>query len=142
LIENRKKLKELFRENQTFGEIKASVSDIDKDFITQFHKFIEENIANSELNVDDMGKELGLSRVQLYRKLKSLTNYAPNELVRIIRLRTAANLLETTDQNVSEIAYAAGFTSPSYFTKCFRDYFNESPSDYGKNSSPKTENES
>ncbi len=141
LIENRKRLKELFRENQAFGEIKASVSDIDKDFITQFHKFIEENIANSELNVDDMGKELGLSRVQLYRKLKSLTNYAPNELVRIIRLRTAANLLETTDQNVSEIAYATGFTSPSYFTKCFRDYFNESPSDYGRNAQTKTEKE-
>jgi signal transduction histidine kinase/DNA-binding response OmpR family regulator len=139
LIENRKRLKELFRENQTFGEIKASVSDIDKDFITQFHQFIEENITNSELNVDDIGKELGLSRVQLYRKLKSLTNYAPNELVRIIRLRTAANLLETTNQNISEIAYATGFTSPSYFTKCFRDYFNESPSDYGRNAQTKTE---
>jgi DNA-binding response OmpR family regulator len=133
LIENRKRLKELFRENQTFGEIKASVSDIDKDFITQFHQFIEENITNSELNVDDIGKELGLSRVQLYRKLKSLTNYAPNELVRIIRLRTAANLLETTNQNISEIAYATGFTSPSYFTKCFHDYFNENPKEYAQN---------
>ncbi|MGC9152026.1 MAG: substrate-binding domain-containing protein [Microbacter sp.] len=132
LIENRKQLKKFFRENQTFGAIKASVSDLDKEFINQFHQYIEKNIANSALNVDDIGKQLGLSRVQLYRKLKSMTNYSPNELVRIIRLRQGALLLETTRQNISEIAYATGFTSPSYFAKCFHDYFKESPGEYAQ----------
>ncbi len=134
LIENRKRVKEYFEKNLTFGERKDNVASIDKAFINKFHKLVEENLNDSELNVDDIGKMIGLSRIQLYRKIKSLTNYAPNELVRIIRLKVAANLLLTTEKNVSEIAYEVGFTSPSYFTKCFRDYFNESPSDYGKRS--------
>jgi len=134
LIENRQRVKEYFEKNLTFGEIKSNVASIDKTFINKFHKLVEENLNDSELNVDDIGKMIGLSRIQLYRKIKSLTNYAPNELVRIIRLKVAANLLLTTEKNVSEIAYEVGFTSPSYFTKCFRDYFNESPSDYGKRS--------
>ena len=116
----------------TFGERKDNVASIDKVFINKFHQLVEKNLNDSELNVDDIGKMIGLSRIQLYRKIKSLTNYAPNELVRIIRLRAAADLLVRSEKNISEIAYEVGFTSPSYFTKCFREYFNESPSDYGK----------
>lgn len=132
LIENRKRVKEYFEKNLTFGERKNNVADIDKTFINKFHKLVEEHLEDSELNIDNIGKKIGLSRIQLYRKIKSLTNYAPNELVRIIRLKNAANLLVSTEKNISEIAYEVGFTSPSYFTKCFREYFNESPSDYGK----------
>ena len=132
LIENRKRVKEYFEKNLTFGERKDNVASIDKVFINKFHQLVEKNLNDSELNVDDIGKMIGLSRIQLYRKIKSLTNYAPNELVRIIRLRAAADLLVRSEKNISEIAYEVGFTSPSYFTKCFREYFNESPSDYGK----------
>ncbi len=132
LIENRQRVKEYFEKNLTFGESKSNVASIDKAFINKFHKLIEENLSDSELNVDDIGKNLGLSRIQLYRKIKSLTNYAPNELVRIIRLKAGADLLVRSEKNISEIAYEVGFTSPSYFTKCFREYFNESPSDYEK----------
>jgi len=132
MIENREKVKEYFQKNLTFGERKEHVAEIDKTFMAKFRKVIEDNLIDSDLNVDDIGKSLGLSRVQLYRKIKSLTNYAPNELVRIIRLKAAEQLLLQSEKTISEIAYDTGFTSPSYFTKCFKEYFNESPKEYTK----------
>ncbi|MBV5281746.1 MAG: substrate-binding domain-containing protein [Paludibacter sp.] len=132
LIENREKVKGYFQKNLTFGERKENVAEIDKTFINKFRKIIEEKLIDSDLNVDEIGKSLGLSRVQLYRKIKSLTNYAPNELVRIIRLKAAEQLILKTEKSISEIAYETGFSSPSYFTKCFKEYFNESPTEYVK----------
>ena len=132
IVENREKVKAFFQKNLTFGERKENVAEIDKTFITKFRKVIEDNLIDSDLNVDEIGKNLGLSRVQLYRKIKSLTNYAPNELVRIIRLKAAEQLFINSEKTVSEVAYDTGFTSPSYFTKCFKEYFNESPTEYLK----------
>ena len=108
------------------------MAEIDKSFITKFRKLVEERLNDTELNVDEIGKNLGLSRVQVYRKIKSLTNYAPNELVRIIRLKAAEQMIINSDKSVTEVAYDTGFSTPSYFTKCFKEYFNESPSDYAK----------
>ncbi|MFA6581425.1 MAG: substrate-binding domain-containing protein [Paludibacter sp.] len=132
LIENREKVKAYFQKNLTFGERKENVAEIDKTFIAKFRKIIEDKLIDSDLNVDEIGKNLGLSRVQLYRKIKSLTNYAPNELVRIIRLKAAEQMIINSEKSVSEIAYDTGFSSPSYFTKCFKEYFNESPTEYVK----------
>ena len=132
LIENREKVKSYFQKNLTFGERKENVAEIDKTFINKFRKIIEDKLIDSDLNVDEIGKNLGLSRVQLYRKIKSLTNYAPNELVRIIRLKAAEQLILKTEKSISEIAYETGFSSPSYFTKCFKEYFTESPTEYVK----------
>ena len=132
LIENREKVKGYFQKNLTFGERKENVAEIDKTFINKFRKIIEDKLIDSDLNVDEIGKNLGLSRVQLYRKIKSLTNYAPNELVRIIRLKAAEQLILKTEKSISEIAYETGFSSPSYFTKCFKEYFTESPTEYVK----------
>jgi len=132
LIENRDKIKLSFQKNLTFGERKDSVTEMDKTFITKFREIVEDNLIDSNLNVDEIGRNLGLSRVQLYRKVKSLTNYAPNELVRNIRLKVAEQMLVNTEKTVSEIAYDTGFTSPSYFTKCFKEYFNCSPKEYLK----------
>ena len=132
LIENREKVKGYFQKNLTFGERKENVAEIDKTFINKFRKIIEDKLIDSDLNVDEIGKNLGLSRVQLYRKIKSLTNYTPNELVRIIRLKAAEQLILKTEKSISEIAYETGFSSPSYFTKCFKEYFTESPTEYVK----------
>ena len=79
--------------------------------------------------MEDIAAQLGFSRVQMYRKLKAVTNYSPAELLRNIRLREAARMLKTQSITVADVSYAVGFTSPSYFTKCFREFFNESPSD-------------
>lgn len=132
LIENREKVKTYFQKNLTFGDRKEKVAEIDKTFISKFRKIIEDKLIDSDLNVDEIGKSLGLSRVQLYRKIKSLTNYAPNELVRIIRLKASEQLLLNTEKSISEIAYETGFSSPSYFTKCFKEYFSENPTDFMK----------
>ena len=130
LLENREKLKVFFKKNLTFGEKKESLTEIDKTLISKFRTTVEENLSDSELSVDVIGQELGMSRVQLYRKIKSLTNFAPNELVRNLRLKKAEHLIISSNKNISEIAYETGFSSPSYFSKCFKEYFNESPTDF------------
>lgn len=130
LLDNRKKLRKSFGDGSLPG--KDTVGDIDKLFIERFRKLIEERLGDSELSVEDLGTQMGLSRVQLYRKLKSLTNYSPNEFLRNTRLKRAASLLASSDMNIAEITYEVGFTSPSYFTKCYREYFGESPTDFLK----------
>ena len=130
LMDNHKRLKQFFGDKTTFS--KESVSEVDKGFVDRFRELIEENLADSELSVEDLGGKMGLSRVQLYRKIKALTNYSPNELVRIARLKKAASLLASSEKTISEITYEVGFTSPSYFTKCYKEYFGESPTDFLK----------
>ena len=130
LMDNHKRLKQFFGDKTTLS--KESVSDVDKGFVDRFRELIEENLADSELSVEDLGGKMGLSRVQLYRKIKALTNYSPNELVRIARLKKAASLLASSEKTISEITYQVGFTSPSYFTKCYKEYFGESPTDFLK----------
>lgn len=130
LMDNHKRLKQFFGDKTTLS--KESVSDVDKGFVDRFRELIEENLADSELSVEDLGSKMGLSRVQLYRKIKAFTNYSPNELVRIARLKKAASLLASSEKTISEITYEVGFTSPSYFTKCYKEYFGESPTDFLK----------
>ena len=98
-------------------------------FLIKFREYIEKNMADSDLSVETIGAELGLSRVQLYRKIKALTGQSPVELLRTARLQKGRKLLQTADKTVSEVAYEVGFTAPSYFTKCFKDEFGISPSD-------------
>jgi transcriptional regulator GlxA family with amidase domain len=92
-------------------------------------------MSDSELSVEDLAAEMSLSRVQFYRKLKSLTNYSPAELLRNARLKRADSLLKSTEKTVSEISYEVGFSSPSYFTKCYRDYYGELPTAVQKRTS-------
>lgn len=127
LIDSRQRMKQFFGDGQTLA--KENICDIDKNFVEKFKALIEEKMGDSGLNVEDLGKDMGLSRVQLYRKIKSLTNYAPNELLRIGRLKRAASLLASSEMTVAEICYEVGFTSPSYFTKCYKEQFGESPTD-------------
>ena len=130
LIDNHKRLKQFFGDKITLS--KESVSEVDKGFVECFRELIEANLTDSELSVEELGSKMGLSRVQLYRKIKALTNYSPNELVRIARLKKAASLLASSEKTISEITYEVGFTSPSYFTKCYKEYFGESPTDFLK----------
>jgi len=130
LIDSRRQLRQFFGDNQTLA--KENISDMDKDFVSRFKALVEEKMGDAELNVEDLGKDMGLSRVQLYRKLKSLTNYAPNELLRQARLKKAASLLASSEMTIAEIAYEVGFSSPSYFTKCYKEQFGESPTDFLK----------
>lgn len=130
LMDNRRRLKQFFGDKTALS--KESVSEVDKGFVGRFRSLIEENLSDAELSVEELGSKMGLSRVQLYRKIKALTNYSPVELLRIARLKKAASLLASSEKTISEITYEVGFTSPSYFTKCYKEYFGESPTDFLK----------
>lgn len=130
LIDNRRRLQSFFADRSVLK--KEAISDVDKGFVEKLRELIEAHLGNSGLSVEDLGEKLGLSRVQLYRKAKALTGYSPNELLRIARLKRAASLLATTDKTIAEITYEVGFSAPSYFTKCYKDYFGESPTDFLK----------
>ena len=130
LIDNRHRLQSFFADNAVIK--KESVSEVDKGFVEKLRNLIETHLGDSDLRVDDLGEKFGLSRVQLYRKAKALTGYSPNELLRIARLKRAASLLASTDKTIAEITYEVGFSAPSYFAKCYKDYFGESPTDFLK----------
>lgn len=127
LIESRKKLNQTWSKGVDDDKIGNISNEIDKSFLKQLRKIIQENLANSDLSVEQIGDEIGLSRVQLYRKVKALTGYSPVEIVRKARLTRARHLLQTTERTVSEVAYAVGFSTPSYFSKCYKDEFGENP---------------
>lgn len=127
LIQSRRQLSELFSGNNENEDISKLSIETDKNFITQLRRIIQANLADSDLSVEKIGDEIGLSRVQLYRKVKALTGYSPVEMLRKARLARARQLLQTTDKNVSEVAYAVGFSTPSYFSKCYKEEFGESP---------------
>lgn len=127
LIESRKKLSQTWSKGVEDDEIGNLSNEIDKSFLKQLRKIIQENLANSDLSVEQIGDEIGLSRVQLYRKVKALTGYSPVEILRKARLTRARHLLQTTERTVSEVAYAVGFSTPSYFSKCYKDEFGENP---------------
>lgn len=138
LISNRKLIKNIFSSDSAINEVRKSspsesenavVANIDNEFYDRFCHLIEELMPNPDLNVDDIASRLGLGRSQLYRKIKALTNYSPVELLRGMRLKKARRLLTTTERTISEIAYEVGFSSPAYFTKCYRDQYGETPSD-------------
>ena len=101
-------------------------------FITRFRDVVEARLTNSDISVEDLAADMNLSRVQLYRKVKAVTGSSPVELLRTARLNRAYQLLLTTDKSVSEVAYAVGFTAPSYFTKCFKEEYGMVPGDVRK----------
>ena len=132
LVLNRQRLRAFFGDKASIA--KADVSELDKGFAERFKELISKRMHESELSVEDLAADMGLGRSQLYRKVKALTGYSPVELVRVARLKRAAELLKRTEKTVAEVAYDVGFSSPGYLTKCFRDYFGESPTDYAKKS--------
>ena len=93
---------------------------------------MEARLNDSDVSVEDLAGDMNLSRVQLYRKVKSITDSSPVEILRTARLNRAYQMLLTTDKSVSEVAYAVGFSAPSYFTKCFKEEFGILPGDIQK----------
>lgn len=104
----------------------------ENEFLAKFLAVVNNHLSDSDLSVEDIGNEMCLSRVQLYRKVKALTGKSPVEIVREERLRRGHQLLADSSLNISEIAYRVGFSSPSYFTKCYKDLFGKSPTDVQK----------
>lgn len=125
LLENRKRLKYVYASGA--DDEARDEADPDSRFMADFGRVVRERMSDSSLSVETISSALGLSRVQMYRKVKQLTGQSPVEIIRVTRLKKAERLLKTTQMTVSEISYDVGFSSPSYFSKCFKDYFGVQP---------------
>lgn len=136
LIANRKRIKELWQNPLPAQADKHAATDkpkpsgdIDNEFYARFIEIFNAEMGNADLNVDSMASKMGLERSQFYRKIKALPNYSPVELIRRLRLRRSRTLITSSDKTISEIAYETGFSTPAYFTKCYRDAYGETPTE-------------
>lgn len=102
----------------------------ENEFITKVYDVVQRNMSDSSFNIDAFTREMGISRTSLHLKLKEYTSYSANEFIRNCRLKRASELLAKGGMNIDEVCYAVGFNTPSYFTKCFREYFGILPNEY------------
>lgn len=132
IIKNREILRNNFAGNQQQEDKvhKINIKSADEKLIQKIMDIINENISNPALSVEMLANEIGISRVHLHRKTKELTNQSTRDLIRNIRLQQAANLLSSKNINISEVAYAVGFTNLATFSSAFKEFYGESPSNY------------
>jgi len=129
LIESRRNLSEKYSREIVLKPGDVSVESVDDMFLEKLKTLLEKNLGNEMLGVDDLAGELNMSRSQLHRKMKALTNLPPNEFIRNYRLMRGMELIKSNAGSTAEIAFDVGFNSPSYFTRCFREYFGFPPSE-------------
>ena len=130
LLDQREKLKQKFGKDLESVRSSMCATDQDQLFVRRLDTIIYGRLADKELSVEKIAELLHLGRTMFYKKVRGTTGYTPNEYIRVIRLRKAAEMLRSGDKNVSEVAYAVGFDNPYYFSKCFKDQFGMPPSQY------------
>ena len=124
---------QLIRKFQKQVEIKPeeiTITSVDQDFMKRALEVVEKNMDNPDFSVEDLSRELHMSRVALYKKLLSLTGKTPIEFIRVMRLKRAAQLLKQSQKTISEVAYEVGFNNPKIFTRYFKEEFNMTPSEF------------
>ena len=130
LIDLRRQLQQKMKRQMMLQPAEISVSSIDEEFIKELQGAIEKNLSDPEFTVEELGKKLYMSRASLYRKIQALTGESPNHFIRNYRLKRAAQLLKENFGNVTEVAFEVGFSSSAYFTKCFKEQFQQLPSSF------------
>ena len=135
LLEERERLREQFMKNFNLPPAeetpqKNPAENLDSAFMRQFMKLVEESFQDPEFNIEKVSEQIGLSRVHLYRKVKGALGVSPTDFLRDYRLKRAADMLRENRYTVSEVAYQTGFTSPAYFTKCFKQAYGVTPTEY------------
>lgn len=130
LIEQRHKFKNEYQRTLRVQPDQVGITDLDRKLLENMNQLIQDNISNAELSVEWLSRELCMSRVYLYKKISSLTGKTPVELVRLIRLRKAYELLQSSGLNISEVAYQVGYSDPKYFSKQFKQEYGELPSKF------------
>jgi DNA-binding response OmpR family regulator/nitrogen-specific signal transduction histidine kinase len=133
LLEQRRKLREHFKKEGLIELENKDITSLDKKFLEQAFKIIEEHLSDSSFGVEMFADEIALGRATLHKKLIALVGESPSDLIKRIRLRKAAKMLEKNYGNVSETALEVGFTNPSYFAKCFKKQFGLTPFQYQEN---------
>jgi len=133
LIRQRRNLRDKFRrefiETDPFTKV---IPDIEEEFITRITDCIQEHLSDPEFGVEQLAGEVGFSRSQLHRKLKSLTGYVPNRFIRCVRLKQAARMFHEGNRNITQVLYSVGFNTPSHFSESFRELYGMNPSEYLK----------
>jgi YesN/AraC family two-component response regulator len=133
MLEQRKRLQELYRKNLLEMEpSEVELASQDEIFMAKLLNFMEKNIDNSELTVDDLVSEMAYGRTVFFNKLKGLTGLAPIEFVRQVRIKRAAQLLKSGQYNISQITYMVGMSDSRYFSKCFKKVYGVTPSEFKK----------
>jgi len=134
LIETRKMLQEKFGSGTEVLQkpAKATISYLDEQFLNRVMMVIEEHLSEEEFSIEEFGKDVGMSRSQIHRKLKALTGKSTSLYLRTVRLAKAKQMIEQKKGNISDICYAVGFSSPAYFSRCFKEEFGYAPSEHMK----------
>jgi signal transduction histidine kinase/ligand-binding sensor domain-containing protein/DNA-binding response OmpR family regulator len=135
ILENRESLRKKFSKELVLQPSEIAITSLDEEFLQKAINMVEEHMSDTEFSVDSFIREMGMSRSRMHRKIKALTAQSTSEFIRTIRLKRAASLLEKSQQSIEEIAFAVGFNSTAYFTKCFKIQFGKTPSDYMKSTS-------
>ncbi|MBR3565722.1 MAG: response regulator [Paludibacteraceae bacterium] len=136
ILEQRKRLQQNYRQNLVnLNPEKVDQASPDEIFLAKLMTIMDKNIDNSELTVDGLLSEMAMGRTVFYNKLKGLTGFSPVEFIREVRIKRAAQLLETGQYSVTEITYMVGMNDARYFSKCFKAVFGVTPSEYKRNMS-------
>ena len=130
LISERKKLHARYSQELVLRPVDIVINSAEEKFIERLQAILDKNISNSEYTAEDFATEIGMSRMQLHRKLKSLLGVSATEFLRNERLKVGAELLKKGNGNISEIAYSVGFSDVSYFSKCFKEMYQCTPTEY------------
>jgi AraC-like DNA-binding protein len=130
LLESRSKLRERFSHDFIFRQHTTTANEIDEKFLHRVIETIEMNISDNSFNAELLSKKIGMSRMQLYRKLRSLTDQTVHEFIRSIRLKKAVQLLAERRMTITQVAYEVGFNDLTYFARCFRKQYKKSPSEF------------
>ncbi len=132
LIVSRDLMKRRFQTEKELTPDYVTLNSVDEMFLKQIMAHMEENMSNEQYWVDELAADMNTSRSTFFRKLKSLTGQAPNDFMRVIRLKRAVQLLEQNELTIAQVSYMVGFRHPNYFGKCFRKFFGVAPSSYVK----------
>jgi DNA-binding response OmpR family regulator/two-component sensor histidine kinase len=135
LLESRRKLRERYSRSVSLDPKEISVTSVEESFVRKLLETMEKHHADPEFDVETLGKEIGMSRTHLYRKLKAIINQHPTEFIQTFRLKKAVLLLKNNSGNISEVAYSLGFNSLTYFTRIFKKHYGVTPSEYLQQSS-------
>lgn len=130
LLVSRQKLKQAFLNSSISNARELTQNNTDKEFIERVIALIDEKLDKTDLEINHISNELGMSQSTFYRKLKSLTDLSGNEFIRVIRLKRSVELLKNSTLNISEVAYQVGFSDPKYFSTCFRKFFHTTPTEF------------
>ncbi|WP_158285106.1 hybrid sensor histidine kinase/response regulator transcription factor [Arenibacter aquaticus] len=133
LIQNREKLRLMFQNSTILEPSKVTVTSVDEKLLLNLKQAIEDNIQDQNLTLEMLATEIGVSRAQMFRKVKALTGLTPNNFIKSIRLKFAVQLLEEEKFQMAEIAYLSGFKEASYFSRCFKETYGCTPKEYTKN---------